>query len=257
MNNNGLMNFDFNNNSVRIINFNDEIFFVASDVAKGLGYSRPNDAVSVHCKKAKSLIDIDTSKYCIQQNQQLSELDQKTKLIPESDVYRLVMRSKLESAEKFQDWVMEEVLPSIRKTGKYSIDQTTLPTSYLDALKALVVSEEQKLLLEDKVKEDAPKVEFAEAVNETDDLITISDLAKLLGTGEHRLFTCLRQDGYLGYSGINYNKPNQRFMNDTQPYFKLKEMILTKGTKPSLYQQPMIIGKGQIYFQKKYNGVKI
>ena len=258
---NGLMNFDFNNNSVRVITTENDILFIASDVAKVLGYIRPNDAVTSHCKKANSLINIVTVKYRDQQNQQLIGLDQKTKLIPESDVYRLVMRSKLESAEKFQDWVMEDVLPSIRKTGKYSIEQSppSLPTTYLDALKALVVSEEQKLLLENKVKDDAPKVEFAETVYVTDDLITVSDLAKLLGTGQHRMFKQLRNDGYLGHSRNGYNIPYQIYMDDKQPYFKIKEFFVYdySTNKQKLHKQPMITGKGQLYFQKKYNGVKI
>ena len=261
MNNNGLMNFDFNNNVVRVITTENDILFVASDVAKVLGYIRPNDAVTSHCKKANSLINIVTVKYRDQQNQQLIGLDQKTKLIPESDVYRLVMRSKLESAEKFQDWVMEDVLPAIRKTGKYSIEQSnqpSLPTTYLDALKALVVSEEQKLLLENKVKDDAPKVEFANDIFETEDLITVENFAKLLGTGRNRLFRRLRIDGYLGGNHSNFNVAYQHYIDEhRQPFFKVKEKIIYVDGKSKIHKQSLITGKGQLYFQKKYNGVKI
>lgn len=79
--------------------------------AKALGYDQPHKAVLAHCRKVKLLIDIDGINHTVQQNQSLTQIDIKSKLIPESDVYRLVMRSKLDSAESFQDWVVEEVTP--------------------------------------------------------------------------------------------------------------------------------------------------
>ncbi|WP_221913975.1 Bro-N domain-containing protein [Thiorhodospira sibirica] len=111
--------FRFEQSDVRVMIVDGIPWFVARDVAAALGYARPNDAVGIHCKHAKSLIDIDTVKRRIQQNQPLS-LDHKTKLIPEPDVYRLILRSKLPSAARFEAWVMEEVLPTIRRTGGYS-----------------------------------------------------------------------------------------------------------------------------------------
>jgi prophage antirepressor-like protein len=120
-----LIPFQFDTATVRVITTESgEILFVASDVAKALGYNEPHKAVSAHCKKSKSLINIDGINRPVQQNQPLANLDQKTKLIPESDVYRLVMRSKLEQAEEFQDWVCDEVLPSIRKHGGYIAQNT-------------------------------------------------------------------------------------------------------------------------------------
>lgn len=95
---------------VRVIMQGEEPWFVASDVAKALGYERPNDAVNAHCKKV--------NKFSYGNSPQGA---QPYNIIPESDVYRLVMRSNLESAERFQDWVCEEVLPSIRKTGSYTL----------------------------------------------------------------------------------------------------------------------------------------
>ena len=82
-------------------------WFVATDIASALGYEKPNNAVNVHCKKLNKF--------------SYPETGQPLNIIPESDLYRMVMRSQLESAERFQDWVVEEVLPSIRKTGSYSM----------------------------------------------------------------------------------------------------------------------------------------
>lgn len=89
---------------------NGEIMFVASDVAKMLGYARPADAVSAHCRC--------TVKHRIPHPQGKGTLE--VNFIPEGDVYRLITHSKLPAAEKFESWVFDEVLPSIRKTGSYT-----------------------------------------------------------------------------------------------------------------------------------------
>lgn len=96
-----------------VIVYEDKLYFVASKVAKILGYSRPNNAIQTHCK---SMILINTP------IQGIEIPARGLNIIPEKDVYRLVMRSGLERAEEFQDWVMEEVLPTIRKTGGFVSD---------------------------------------------------------------------------------------------------------------------------------------
>lgn len=93
---------------VRIVMVDNKPMFLANDVAKALGYINTRDAISKHCKGVAKR-DTPTKSG----NQQVS-------YIPESDVYRLVMRSKLPQAEQFQDWVCDEVLPTIRKTTKLS-----------------------------------------------------------------------------------------------------------------------------------------
>lgn len=118
---NELQIFNFENNEVRTMIVNDEPFFVANDVAKTLGYTNPSKATNDHCKKG----------FTGWGNDSLGR-PQKFKLIPESDVYRLVFRSKLPEAEKFENWVTEEVLPSIRKTGAYQI-----PADPMDALRLM------------------------------------------------------------------------------------------------------------------------
>lgn len=97
---------------IRVIMKNNEPMFVAKDVAGALGYVKPPNAVARHCKKAQSIGVTETG-----------TLDPQTQLIPESDVYRLIMRSNLSSVERFQDWVTEEILPSVRQHGFYGTDQ--------------------------------------------------------------------------------------------------------------------------------------
>lgn len=87
-----------------------KIMFVASDVAKMLGYSKPANAIATHCRYAlKQGIPHPQGKGTLEVN-----------IIPEGDVYRLITHSKLPAAEKFESWVFDEVLPSIRKTGSYT-----------------------------------------------------------------------------------------------------------------------------------------
>lgn len=98
---------------VRVTEYNGAPWFVASDVAKALGYERPADAVNIHCKKANKI-----TQYCDSPDR-VKTPPINLNIIPESDVYRLVMRPNLPGAERFQDWVVEEVLPAIRKHGGY------------------------------------------------------------------------------------------------------------------------------------------
>jgi prophage antirepressor-like protein len=101
--------FNFNGLSVRsIVSDNGDVMFVASDVTKILGYSNISDAVKRHCKSQNTIVIHDGKRG----NPNLT-------VIPERDVYRLIINSKLPSAERFEEWVVAEVLPSIRKTGSY------------------------------------------------------------------------------------------------------------------------------------------
>lgn len=110
MRNNGLQVFSFANHEVRTtIGDAGEPLFCASDIARALGYVKPEWAVKVHCQLVpviRGVIDVLGRK-------------QEAKFIPEADVYRLIMHSRLPSAKRFERWIMEEVLPAIRKTGTY------------------------------------------------------------------------------------------------------------------------------------------
>lgn len=99
-----------NKQEIRVVqDANGEPWFVAVDIAMVLGYSNPQDAIRTHCKGvSETLIPSPGG-------------TQLGKIIAERDVYRLIMRSKLPQAERFEEWVVGEVLPSIRKTGTYSL----------------------------------------------------------------------------------------------------------------------------------------
>lgn len=111
---------------IRTIEIDGKPYFVGSDVAKALGYSNPRKAILDHCKGVTKR-DTPTSSGI-----------QSMSYINEGDLYRLIMKSKLPSAEKFESWVMDEVLPTIRKTGSYQKPLTTveqiqvIATGFLD-----------------------------------------------------------------------------------------------------------------------------
>jgi prophage antirepressor-like protein len=119
-----------------VLDNNNEPLFCLTDVAKALGYNRPADAVNQHCK---GVVVLPTPTNGGIQN---------IKFGKEGEVYRLTMKSKLPEAEKFQDWVCNDVLPSIRKHGTYMTEQTLekalLSPDYLIRLATQIKEERQK-----------------------------------------------------------------------------------------------------------------
>lgn len=112
----------FNNEefgSVRIVNIDRKTYFVANDVAKALGYVETAKAVRTHCKGV-SEVDIPTNGGI-----------QKSKVIPEGDIYRLIIKSQLPSADKFERWIFDEIIPTIRKTGGYVANDDLFIETYL------------------------------------------------------------------------------------------------------------------------------
>lgn len=95
---------------IRMVEIENKPYFIASDVAKSLGYKNSREAVKQHCRWV--------AKHDIPHPQSKNKTLQ-VNIIPEGDMYRLITNSELENAEKFEKWVFDEVLPQIRKTGTY------------------------------------------------------------------------------------------------------------------------------------------
>lgn len=174
---------------VRAVEEGDKVLFCAADVAKALGYSNQHDAVGRHCK---GVVKRDTLT-----NGGTQELS----FIPEGDVYRLIIRSKLPSAVKFEHWVFDEVLPSIRKRGLYAIDDVLEnPDMLIKALLDLKKEREEKkrLELENAVKaqqiaEMQPKASYYDIVLACPDLVTITQIAKDFGMSAKKLNQILKE----------------------------------------------------------------
>lgn len=131
---------------IRTIEIDGKPYFVGTDVAKALGYSNPRKAILDHCKGVTKR-DTPTSSGV-----------QSMSYINEGDLYRLIMKSKLPSAEKFESWVMGEVLPAIRKTGSYQKPMTLEEQLQIVAKGTLEVKEEIRKVNEDlqEFKKDMP-----------------------------------------------------------------------------------------------------
>ena len=138
--------------SVRTVTIDGKIYFSGTDVAKALGYSKPQDAVSRHCRHSVKHGGVSET---TNQHGTTTKQNVMMTFIPEGDVYRLIMKSQLESAERFEEWVMEEVLPSIARTGKYEV--SAKQDSYqiedpIERAKRWIEEQQEKQQLEAKVK---------------------------------------------------------------------------------------------------------
>ena len=226
---------------LRTIEEGDKIYFVASDAAKILGYKRPADAVTAHCKGS------------VKRRLPTNGGTQEMKVIPEGDLYRLIANSELPSAERFESWVFDEVLPAIRKTGGYHVPQSPEEQMAQGLLAA------QKLLAEKdkRIEEMRPKEIFADAVSVSKTDILIGDLAKLIkqnghDIGQKRLFAWLREKGYLiKRKGLDWNMPTQKAME--MKLFRVKETVVTHSDgHTTVSKAPKVTGKGQVYFVNKF-----
>lgn len=212
---------------IRVTVIDDKPMFVANDVAAMLGYAKPANAITGHCKGAIVLMTPTKGGM------------QNVKFIPESDVYRLIMRSKIPEAEKFQDWICEEILPVIRKTGGYMIakeDETPeeiMARALLVAKDTMKRKEERIRQLEKKVetvvKENnklRPKADFMDKVMDADERIDIGQSAKILNLpfGRNTLFQKLRE---IGVFFKNKNEPKQEYVK--RGYFVLKEKWIDRN----------------------------
>lgn len=236
-------------------------YFVGRDVALALGYAKPRNAILQHVDNEDAL------KQGIPDSQGLI---QQTTLINESGVYSLIFSSKLETAKSFKKWVTSEVLPSIRKSGSYSV----IPSYQIDdpikrAEKWIEEQKEKKALevkvgelsaenkeLEKRIEEDTPKVIFAMAVTESKRSCLVAELAKIIcqngmEIGQNRLFKWLRKKGYLGTKGEYYNQPMQRYVE--AGLFEIKKRVITKPNGSTItVSTPMVTPTGQLHILNKF-----
>ncbi len=235
--------FAFEAYDIRIIVENGEPLFCAPDVCKALGYANTADALRKHCRE-DGIAKRDT----------IDNLGRKqhTTFINEQNLYRLIMRSQLPSAERFQDWVCGEVLPTIRKTGSYGNPMAAMlakPKSelFLELSQISKKNEEleaanQKLVEQASVN--APKVTFANSVTSGDTEVTITVAAKTLGIGPRKFFDWLRLNGFL------YKQANQATQYAIEKGYMVTRFAKITHDDDSVEKKPYphITGKGLFYF---------
>lgn len=220
------MIFNFKGNELAAItDENGDPWFVAKHVADLLGYKNSSRDIHRHCKSLKMLKSTESVL--------LDVPPRGLVIIPERDVYRLVMRSNMPEAEKFEEWVVGEVLPSIRKTGGYQVPVTREQELAKSFLLATEVIEEQKSMIQEqtkKIEEDAPKVEYYEKAGNAKGLMTITDAVKRMNLkiGRNKAFEKMRSEGVLQSSKSSWNQPYQTFID--RGYFVVKQKILFNDT---------------------------
>lgn len=237
---------------IRTIAINGEPWFVGKDVAERLGYTDTAQAVRKHIDdEDKGVVDLTTPGGI-----------QRATIINESGLYSLVLSSKLPRAKAFKRWVTSEVIPSIRKRGIYATPQTAEqmlkdPDVMIRALQELKAERQKRQELEQKRKEDAPKVIFADAVAASQTSILVGDLAKLIcqngvAIGQTRLFAWMRSNGFLmNRAGLSYNMPTQRAME--AGLFEVKESTFVHSDgRIGIVKTPKVTGKGQQYFINRF-----
>lgn len=238
---------------VRIaMNESDEPLFCLADVCSVIGIA--------NARNVKSRLDLED----VRQMDTLTEGGkQQVTFITESGLYDVIIRSDSEKAKPFRKWVTSEVLPSIRKHGAYMTNETLekalASPDFLIQLATNLKEEKQKRIeAEQKIQKDAPKVLFADAVSTSQRSCLVAELAKILqqngvNIGQNRLFTWMRENGYLCQKGNYYNQPTQKSME--LGLFELKQTSITKPDGSVLVTTTTkVTGKGQIYFAEKFLG---
>jgi anti-repressor protein len=182
-----------------VVTVDNEPWFIAKDVAVMLGYADTDYAIRTHCKAVQS--------WAGESSGQVRTL----KIIPERDIYRLVLKSKLPAALRFEEWVVSDVLPTLRKTGSYAPAPVNL--SDASALRGLLLGyTEQVLQLEHKISEDKPKVEFYDNVAVAVGTQLVQDVAKEFGMGSTKFYKLLRDEEIL-MGHPKQNVPHQKYLN--------------------------------------------
>lgn len=246
--------------AVRTVNINGEIHFVASDIAKALGYKNPSKAINDHCRwVTKRYIGVQTG-IKVDGSPAIQQIE--VNMISKGDIYRLAANSELPRAEEFESWIFDDVIPTIDKHGVYmtpaKIEEVLSdPDTIIKLATTLKEERQRRLIAEAKVEKDKPKVLFADSVTAASTSILVGDLAKLIrqndiDIGEIRLWKWMRDNGYaIKEKGHSYNMPTQKSMD-------LKVMEVKEGTRinsqgeSKITRTTLITGKGQIYFVNKF-----
>jgi anti-repressor protein len=239
-------NYFFNAHLVRVALVDGEPRFLAADLARVLGYRDANTAIRKLHPDEKGTHTVRTPGG-----------DQEMAVVTEPGLYSLVMGSRRPEAQAFKRWVTHEVLPSIRKTGSYQAAPTPafdIPKTFAGALALAAKLEEERAALACAVQAQAediailePKAAFADRVAVAQGAHTISAAAKILGTGQNRLFAWLRMQGFLIEGTCT---PYQQHVD--AGLFKVVERVFTDSDgHDHVKAKTLVTGKGMIALQRR------
>lgn len=243
--------FEYQGNEVRTLQHGDEVWWVLKDVCRVLSLSTPHKVAERLEEDERNLIPLIDS----------MGRTQKNTIVNEPGLYSVILRSDKPEAKTFKRWVTHEVLPSIRKTGAYNVGQELTDEEKmahgLIAANAILQRQLKHInQLEEKIREDEPKVALATAITHSKDCIRIRELAKILkrngvDTGQNKLFADLRRNGYLiSEKGPDYNTPTQKSM-DLGLFEIIESTYVAKSGEVHINRTAMVTPKGQTYFIRK------
>lgn len=210
--------------TLKIYIIDEKEYFPATECAKILGYTNPEKAIRNHCKVVN---EMDTPS---------AGGIQKTRFITEGDLYRLIVRSKLPAAERFEKWVMDEVLPQIRKTEGY------IPVKENESEFEIMA---RAVLIADKtISQLKPKAEAYDKFLNSEGYVSMNKAAKGLKIGRNKMMAALRNKGIIfkdGYDNIAY----QRYINSD--YFAVNYVTVRDG---KIHATTRVSPKGVDYIHK-------
>lgn len=228
---------------VELMEIDGKAWFGASQAARALGYVNPHKAIIDHCRK-----DGLTKREVADSLGRVQEMN----FISEGNLYRLITKSKLPDADKFEVWVFDDLIPTVRKHGAYmtpeTIEKTLTNPDFIIQL-ATKLKEEQtaRVAAENKLDEQRPLVAFAETCMDSERNMLVREVAKLASKdgimiGERRLYSKLREWGFI-------------FQNRTEPTQRAMEMgmfEIVKGVKQTPkgardWETSKVTPKGQVY----------
>lgn len=245
---NDLQNFTFEGNQVPVKLVGEQLMFDAETVAKSVG-------LTTVAKSGNAVVRWSRVNKYLNSSTTFGAGD----FITEQQMYKLAIKANNPTAERFQDWVTGEVLPSIRKNGAYLTDQKAFDITHNpNALGDLLLQAGEQLKRKDlQIMEMKPKALFADAVAVSHSSILIGELAKIMkqngvNIGQNRLFEWMRVNGYL-ISGnrSDKNMPTQKSLE--LGLFKIKETVINHSDgHTTINKTPKVTGKGQQYFINKF-----
>lgn len=245
MTNHSINTFNFGVNPIRVVVLEGDPWFVASDVCAVLAIANARDALGRLDEEEKGVATTDTLGG-----------SQEVNVINESGLYSLVLTSRKKEAKAFKKWVTGDVLPTIRKTGSYSVHGFQVPQTLPEALRLAADLEEKRHALACKVEAQAeeidvlePKAAAADAIARADDTLSMAEAAKTLGIGRQRLFDKMRAWGWI-IPGNGDPTPYQEQVDRGNVALRVIHYEDTHG-RDRIYPKILITGKGLIALHKK------
>lgn len=224
--------FNFESKEIRVVEINNEPWFVASDIASALEYRDAYDMTRILDDDEKGTHNLRTPGG-----------EQLLSIINESGLYSAILRSRKPEAKAFKKWVTSDVLPSIRKTGSYQSKQFKIPATLSEALRLAADQADQIEQQKQVIAIQAPKAAFADRIASADKGTLLGNFAKTVGIGPKNLFKVLRDARILMSGGNRHNLPYQEYIE--RGYFEVTERTYEVNYETRIAFTPLITGKGQ------------